>query len=84
MLVFAAFTLALVRLVVQAQLRQPATGMEGLVGKSGEATTALDPDGWVRVQGERWRARADEPVQEGDPVQVVSGDGLRLKVRKGA
>ncbi len=83
-LVFAAFTLALVRLVVQAQLRQPATGMEGLVGRSGEASTDLDPEGWVIVQGERWQARAEERVAKGDPVQVVSGDGLRLRVRKGA
>jgi membrane-bound serine protease (ClpP class) len=83
-LVFAAFTLALVRLVVQAQLRQPATGMEGLAGRSGEASTDLDPEGWVIVQGELWRARAEERVTKGDPVQVVSGDGLRLRVRKGA
>jgi membrane-bound serine protease (ClpP class) len=83
-LVFAAFTLALVRLVVQAQLRQPTTGMEGLAGRSGEATTDLDPEGWVIVQGELWRARAEETLAKGDPVQVVSGDGLRLRVRKGA
>lgn len=83
-LVFAAFTLTLVRLVVQAQLRRPATGMEGLVGKAGQATTALDPEGWVKVQGERWRARAEEPVGEGDAIEVVSGDGLLLRVKKEA
>jgi membrane-bound serine protease (ClpP class) len=82
--VFAAFTLALVRLVVQAQLRRPATGMEGLVGRTGEAATDLDPEGWVLVQGERWKARAMEPVSKGEPIEVVSGDGLRLQVRKGA
>jgi len=83
-LVFAAFTLALVRLVVQAQLRQPQTGMEGLAEQTGEALTDLAPEGWVRVQGERWRARAEEPVAQGEAIQVVSGDGLRLRVRKGA
>jgi len=83
-LVFAAFTLALVRLVVSAQLRQPTTGMEGLVGRTGEAVTDLDPEGWIIVQGERWRARAEEPVAQGEAIQVVSGDGLRLRVRKGA
>jgi membrane-bound serine protease (ClpP class) len=82
--VFAAFTLALVRLVVQAQLRQPQTGMEGLAGRTGEAVTDLTPEGWVRVQGERWQARAEEPVKQGEAIQVVSGDGLRLRVRKGA
>ena len=83
-LVFAAFTLALVRLVVRAQLRRPTTGMEGLTGRSGEAVTDLDPEGWVVVQGERWRARAEEPVTQGETIQVVSGDGLLLRVRKGA
>jgi membrane-bound serine protease (ClpP class) len=83
-LIFAAFTLALVRLVVSAQLRQPTTGMEGLVGRGGEAVTDLAPQGWVMVQGERWRARAEEPVAQGETIQVVSGDGLRLRVRKEA
>jgi membrane-bound serine protease (ClpP class) len=83
-LVFAVFTLALVRLVVKARLRQPQTGMEGLVGQEGEAITDLAPHGWVRVQGERWRARAEEPVTRGDGIRVVSGDGLRLKVKKEA
>jgi membrane-bound serine protease (ClpP class) len=83
-LVFAAFTLALVRLVVQAQMRRAKTGMEGLVGQEGEAVTDLDPEGWVRVQGERWQARAEESMKEGESIQVVSGDGLRLRVRKGA
>jgi membrane-bound serine protease (ClpP class) len=83
-LVFAAFTLALVRLVVQAQMRRAKTGMEGLVGQEGEAVTDLDPEGWVQVQGERWRARAEESVRKGEAIQVVSGNGLRLRVRKGA
>lgn len=83
-LVFAVFTLALVRLVVQSQLRKPATGMEGLAGISGRAVTDLDPEGWVLVQGERWRARAEETVAEGDPVRVVGGEGLWLQVQKEA
>jgi membrane-bound serine protease (ClpP class) len=83
-LVFAAFTLALVRLVVQAQLRRASTGMEGLVGRTGEATTDLDLEGWVLVQGELWKAHAEGPVSKGEPIEVVSGDGLRLQVRKGA
>ncbi len=83
-LVFTAFTLALVRLVVQAQLRQPTTGLEGLAGRAGEAVTDLDPEGWVLVQGERWQARADESVSKGEAIRVVEGHGLWLKVRKGA
>jgi membrane-bound serine protease (ClpP class) len=83
-LAFAAFTVAIVRLVVQAQKRKPRTGAEGLVGKPGEAETDLDPEGWVLVQGERWRARSGERVSCGESVEVLSVEGLRLRVRKGA
>jgi membrane-bound serine protease (ClpP class) len=82
--VFAAFTIALVRLVVQAQRRRPQTGAEGLVGRHGEAETDIDPEGWVVVQGERWRASAAEPVPRGGKVEVQSVEGLLLRVRKGA
>jgi membrane-bound serine protease (ClpP class) len=79
-LVFAAFTITLVRLVVQAQRRRPQTGAEGLVGRHGEAETGLDPEGWVIVQGERWRARAAERIAAGEAVEVLSVDeGLLLR-----
>jgi membrane-bound serine protease (ClpP class) len=83
-LVFAAFVIALVRLVVQAQRRRARTGAEGLVGRSGVADTALDPEGWIVVQGERWRARAEGAMARGEAVEVVSMEGLLLRVRKGA
>jgi len=83
-LAFAVFTIALARLVVQAQRRRPLTGAEGLMGQYGQAETDLDPEGWVIVQGERWRARAEERVSHGEAVEVLSVDGLRLRVRKGA
>jgi membrane-bound serine protease (ClpP class) len=83
-LAFAAFTIVLVRLVVQAQRRRAQTGAEGLLGQRGQAVMDLSPEGWVIVQGERWRARAAEPVAAGETVEVVSVEGLFLRVRKGA
>jgi membrane-bound serine protease (ClpP class) len=83
-LVFAAFVIALVRLVIQAQRRRAQTGAEGLLGRQGQAETDLDPEGWVVVQGERWRASAAEPVPRGAKVEVQSVEGLLLRVRKGA
>jgi membrane-bound serine protease (ClpP class) len=82
--VFAAFVIALVRLVIQAQRRRAQTGAEGLVGRHGQAETDLDPEGWVVVQGERWRASAAEPVPRGGKVEIQSVEGLLLRVRKGA
>jgi membrane-bound serine protease (ClpP class) len=83
-LVFAGFTIVLVRLVVQAQRRRAKTGAEGLVGRLGVADTDLQPDGWVLVQGERWRARAEGGVARGEAGEVLSREGLLLRVRKGA
>lgn len=83
-LAFAAFTIVLVRLVLQAQRRRPQTGADGLLGLRGEAETGLDPEGWVIVQGERWRAQSAEGVAAHDPVVVESVEGLLLRVRKGA
>ncbi len=81
---FAAFALAMARLVFQAQRRRAQTGAEGFVGQRGQAESDLDPEGWVIVQGERWRARAGEPIAAGEQVEVLSVEGLRLRVRKGA
>jgi len=83
-LVFAAFTIALVRLVLQSQHRKAQTGREGLLAQRGQAESDLAPEGWVRVQGERWRARASEPVTAGETIVVEAVEGLLLRVRKGA
>jgi membrane-bound serine protease (ClpP class) len=81
---FAAFVLLLVSLVVQAQRRRPVTGAEGLVGTAGRADSDLSPAGWVLVEGELWRALAQEPVARGESVRVESVEGLLLRVRRGA
>ncbi|TIX11059.1 MAG: hypothetical protein E5V44_08635, partial [Mesorhizobium sp.] len=36
----------------------------------------------VLAQGERWRARADEPVAPGDSVEVTDVSDLVLTVRR--
>jgi membrane-bound serine protease (ClpP class) len=82
--VFAAFTVALVRLVLQAQSRRAQTGHEALLAQRARAESDLAPEGWVVVQGERWRARATEPVAAGETVVVEDVEGLLLRVRKGA
>jgi membrane-bound serine protease (ClpP class) len=75
-------TILLVRLVVQAQRRRPLTGPDGMVGARGTADTALTPEGWVIVGGERWRAAADAPLAPGEAVRVTSVEGLRVRVTK--
>lgn len=58
------------------------TGREGLVGERGVVWRRIDTEGHVRIHGEIWSARADEPVEVGQEVEVVDAEGLKLKVRR--
>ena len=81
---FAAVAMLLVRLAVAAQ-RQPAvTGLAAMIGESGVALTALDPDriGRVSTHGEIWQARAAESIAEGARVRTTAIEGLTLIVRR--
>jgi membrane-bound serine protease (ClpP class) len=85
-----AFALALALLfgyaaakIWQVRRTRPQTGQEELLGQIGRVRTALDPEGYVLVHGELWRARTvDGPVQAGETVEVLGLDeGLVLDVR---
>lgn len=55
-----------------------------MVGRKGFAMTRLNPDGYVRVQGERWQACIAEgraPVEQGEAICVAAAAGLKLTVR---
>jgi len=80
--VFALGAGLLVRLVLRAQQQRPSTGQEALVGQKGIVETDLAPEGWVIVQGERWRATAAEPIAVSERVLIVSCEGLLLRVQK--
>jgi membrane-bound serine protease (ClpP class) len=59
------------------------TGTEALIGKMAVARTALSPDGYVFVAGERWRAVVDGGTANvGDRLRIVGAEGLKLTVRK--
>ena len=68
---------------VRALGRPPATGAEGLIGKTATVRERLGPEGQVMVSGELWRAVAEgEPLEPGAQVRIVAVDGLTLKVAK--
>jgi membrane-bound serine protease (ClpP class) len=55
-----------------------------MIGRRGIVIGRLDPEGYVRVRGELWRAETvenDRPVEEGRSVAVVEVSGLKLYVR---
>jgi membrane-bound serine protease (ClpP class) len=79
----AAFFAFAIAKVVQTYRWKPVTGKEGLLGATGEARTDLNPTGMVFVQGETWRAEAeDPPIPRGALVVVTAVRGLRVRVRK--
>jgi membrane-bound serine protease (ClpP class) len=68
--------------MVRSRFSTPTVGREGMVGEDGVAEVAVDPDGVVLIRGARWRARTNRatPIAAGDPVKVVSVEGLVLEV----
>jgi membrane-bound serine protease (ClpP class) len=68
---------------MRALYRTPTTGATGMVGQTAVARTPLAPEGQVAVQGELWRAVAqDGPIDPGESVTIVGVDGLTLTVAK--
>lgn len=70
------------RAVVLAHRRKPATGAESLVGERGVAKTDIAPTGQILCQGALWQATTQgRNIAEGESVEVVRVNGLRLIVR---
>ena len=58
------------------------TGAEGLVGARAEVIVRCAPRGRVRLRGEIWNARSEEPLELGEEVRVEAVDGLTLVVAR--
>ena len=73
---------AVVCLAVRSKRRQPVTGMEGIVGRTGKALETVSSQGRVFVEGEIWKAVAKVGLIEKDtPITVTAvRGGLLLEV----
>jgi membrane-bound serine protease (ClpP class) len=71
---------------VRRSAKQPVyTGLESLIGARGSVVDPLDPEGYVKIRGELWRARSDgPPIPAGAEIEVWATDGIRLLVRPSA
>jgi len=78
----AAFFIFAIWLALRAQGRKVATGVEGMVGEVGTASTDISESGTVYIHGEYWNAQSEKPITKGDRIRVVGVDGLVLKVEK--
>jgi membrane-bound serine protease (ClpP class) len=81
-IVSAAFFIFAVTRAINARLKKPTTGMEGLIGEVGIASTPVAPEGKVSIHGEFWNASSDQPIGTGAKIQVIGVANLRLKVKK--
>lgn len=82
----AALTLGLALLtgtfVWAARKNPPRVGGEAMRGQPAEILDWQGGEGHVLALGERWRAKADEPIAPGDSVEVTDVSDLVLTVRR--
>lgn len=78
-LLFYAFALTT---IARSRFSTRTIGRESLVGKAGLASSDLDPDGVVDIDGARWRARShrEAGIRKGDQVEVLEVSGIVLEV----
>jgi len=60
----------------------PMLGGEAIRKREGVVDEWDGKEGWVVVEGERWRARSSQPLSSGDKIKVIEVDGLVLVVRQ--
>jgi membrane-bound serine protease (ClpP class) len=79
--VSAGFFALTMSLLMRARRRPVASGGEEMLGASGRVVRWDGREGWVRVYGELWKAKADQPLSPGQHVRVKQMEGLTLMVQ---
>lgn len=87
-LIFAAISLILViftrpLLMRFVHVKDRRSNTDALIGKTGIVIVPISSHafGQVKINGEIWTAAANLPLEEGEIVQVVAVDGVKLRVR---
>jgi membrane-bound serine protease (ClpP class) len=78
---FGLVALLIVTIVARSIFRDQTAGVDELLGMIGESRSALSPEGKVFVRGEYWTARSEQPIGEGERVEVTAVEGMCLRVR---
>jgi len=68
--------------LVKAARRPVITGLEAMQHALGRVRSVQGESAAIWVNSELWSAQAGEELHEGDQVEVVAVDGLRLRVRR--
>jgi len=80
--VVSGFLFVAVRAVYKAHRMKPVTGKEGIMDGMAVVSSALRPEGQVKISGEIWNAVSDtgNNIKRGKKVRIISVDGLKLTV----
>lgn len=68
-------------MLIRQRRRAVVSGAEQMLGATGVALADFDGLGRVRVHGESWQARCDQPLRRGEAIRVIRLDGLILSVQ---
>lgn len=79
-LVAALLVAGIVWMALRSQRQPQVSGSEEMIGMHGEVVSDFTGKGSVHVHGERWQARSDTLLNEGQTVRVVAMRGLVLDV----
>jgi membrane-bound serine protease (ClpP class) len=81
--VLGAFFMSIAGALIRTRRMPAYTGSQALIGRVAVVRSALDPEGFVFLEGGRWRATAEDgPIAAGERVRVTDVHGLRLTVKK--
>ena len=69
-------------LIMRARRSALVSGIEHLVGATGEVESLTGGVAWVRLDGELWEAHSESSLSPSDEVVVDAIDGVTLQVRK--
>jgi membrane protein implicated in regulation of membrane protease activity len=73
--------LAMYPVVRRAYANDAKTGAEALVGSGGVACERIDPQGYVKIRGELWKARTNgRPISKDTVVKVTGASAMTLIV----
>ena len=83
-IVTAVFFAVIIGAIAKTRNLPNAMGGEAMIGQAATARSAIDPEGYVFLRGERWKARTEDgPIAEGERVTITGAKGLTLTVRQG-
>ncbi|MGY2572932.1 NfeD family protein [Vibrio sp. C8] len=78
----AALIIFVLKMLMKLRHKKVVSGEEALVGHNAIVSQDFARHGYVNIEGERWKAICDHPLNKGEIVSIESVDGLTLKVKK--